>query len=47
LKRVIKSEVYPHWANAVKANLTAMNAPQEQHDELEILLNKIEVPSKL
>lgn len=47
LKRVIKGEVYPDWVNAVKANLTAMNAPQEQHDELEILLDKIEVPSKL
>ena len=47
LKRVIKGEVYPDWANAVKANLTAMNAPQEQHNELEILLDKIEVPSKL
>jgi|APSaa5957512535_1039671.scaffolds.fasta_scaffold22065_2 abequosyltransferase len=41
LKRVIKGEVYPDWAGAVKANLTAIHAPQEQHDELDTLLKKI------
>lgn len=41
LKRVIKAEIYPDWVNAVKANLTAMNAPQEQHDELVSLLKKL------
>jgi len=47
LKRVIKVEVYPDWVNAVKANLTAINAPQEQHDELQILLDKIVIPTNL
>lgn len=42
LKRVIKAEVYPDWASAVRANLIAMNAPQKQHDELDSLLDKIE-----
>lgn len=42
LKRVIKAEVCPDWANAVKSNLIAINAPQKQHDELDSLLDKIE-----
>lgn len=41
LKRVIKAEVYPDWVNAVKADLIAMDAPQEQHDELASLLKKL------
>lgn len=41
LKKVIKAEVFPDWVNAVKANLIAMNAPQEQHDELVSLLEKL------
>lgn len=43
LKRVIKAEVYPDWANAVKADLIAMNAPQEQHNELDSLLDKLSI----
>jgi len=46
LKRVIKGEVYPDWVNAVKANLRSMNAPEEQHDELQDLLGKIEITTK-
>ena len=46
LKRVIKVEVFPDWSNAVKANLIAINAPPEKHEELDCLLDKIEVPSK-
>lgn len=43
LKRVIKSEVYPDWANAVRAELVAMKAPQQQHNELDNLLKKVGV----
>ncbi len=41
LKRVIEAEVCPDWANAVKSNLIATNAPQKQHDELDSLLEKL------
>lgn len=47
LKRVIRVEVYPDWVNAVKANLTYINAPQQHHDDLQILLDKIEIPKIL
>ncbi|MGJ5136331.1 MULTISPECIES: glycosyltransferase family 2 protein [unclassified Bradyrhizobium] len=41
LRRVIRSEVEPHWANAVRQDLLSRHAPQSDFLRLDEMLNRI------
>lgn len=41
LKRVVRGEVEPHWANAVRADLTSSNADESEFLKLDQMLDRI------
>ena len=43
LKRLIGNEVFPEWAEAVKAEIDGMAKPVQTRDRLEALLNRLDI----